>query len=288
MSMMVASAGKVLLIGGLSKDGGERLICLDGTSGKVAWEKVDQRHEQRGSLSAISAIPGELYAGYGGVPSVKKLDLSTGDVFWSQTLSGRGLLYLFMLEKEVQISTSPEWFSRLNAKSGEVIENVKGREIFISTPKITVSPILMNELQAEETATGKLIWRIGLDGELRMAPVFTEDLIYLRSGRTMGSAYEVQSSTGEILWQTDDNVISNIVVSPAKNLAYFLTRDGKLWGIDIDTGVITTLIEFSNGPFVLNGEDIVGGYELAYDPTTRTLFILLGDSRQLFAFKEVE
>ncbi len=104
----------------------------------------------------------------------------------------------------------------------------------------------------------------------------------------MGSAYAVKSLTGDILWKTEDNIISNIAISPAKRLAYVLTRDGNLLGIDIDTGVITTLIEFSNGPFVLNGEDIVGGYELAYDQTTKSLFILLGDSRQLFAFREEE
>jgi len=288
MPKMVASSGKVLFVGSMSNDDEERLICLDGSSGKVAWERVDPRHDELGYLSAISAVPVGLYAGYGGVPSVKKLNLSTGDVLWSQSLSGRGLLYLFVIGNEVHISTTPEWFSKINAESGEVIEKVDGREIYISTSNITVSPILMNELQAEETATEKLIWRVSLDRELRMAPLFTEDVIYLRSGRTMGSLYAVQLSTGNILWKTDNIVISNITISPSKKLAYVLTRDGKLLGIDMDSGVITTLIEFSNGPFALNGEDIVGGYELAYDQTTRSLFILLGDSRQLFAFKEEE
>ena len=41
----------------------------------------------------------------------------------------------------------------------------------------------------------------------------------------MGSSYAVQSLTGEILWKTDDNIISNIAISPAKNLAYVLTRE---------------------------------------------------------------
>jgi outer membrane protein assembly factor BamB len=288
MPGMVASAGKVLMIGSMSNDKGVSLICLDGLSGKVDWESVEPRLDERGSLSAISAIPGELYVGYGGVPSIKKLNISKGNVLWSQSLSGRGLVYIFVIGNEAQISTTPEWFSKINAENGEVIEKVHGREIYISTSKITVAPILRNEIQAEETATGKLIWRIALDRELTMAPLFTEDHIYLRSGRAMGSSYAVESSTGKILWKTDNNVVSNIAVSPAKKLAYVLTRDGEFLGIDIDTGVITTLIEFSNGPFALNGEEIVGGYELAYDQTTRSLFVLLGDSRQLFAFKEDE
>lgn len=288
MPMMVASAGKVVVIGSMSYDEETRLLCLDGTSGNVIWGRIEPRQGERGYISSIAAAPDGLYAGFGGVPSIKKLDLSTGDVLWSQSVSGRGLLYKFVIGNELQVSTTPEWFSKLNVEDGEVIEKIQGREIYISTSKITVTPILMNELQAEETDTGKQIWRISLDRELRMAPLFTEDIIYLRSGGTMGNSYAVQSSTGKILWKTDDNVISNIAVSSAKKHAYVLTRDGKLLGIDIDTGVSTTLIEFSNGPFTLNGEDIVGGYELAYDPTTGFLFILLGDSRQLFAFKEDE
>lgn len=286
MPKMVANAGKVVLVGRMLNDEEDKLICLGGSSGRVAWERGDPEHRERGYLSAISATPSNLYIGYGGVPSVKKLDLSTGDVLWSQSLPGRGLLYIFVIGDEVQIVTTLEWFTRLNADNGEMIEKVNGRGILFSTSQITFSPILRNNLQAEDTITGKLIWRVSLDRELRMAPLFTDDIVYLRSGETMGGVYAVQRSTGNILWKIDNIVISNIAVSPAKRLAYVLTQEGKLLGIDIDTGVSTTLIEFSNGPFTLNGEEIVGGYELAYDQTTGSLFILLGDSRQLFAFKE--
>jgi outer membrane protein assembly factor BamB len=286
MPEMVASAGKVMLVGRMSNNEEDRLICLDGSSGKVAWER-DPEHKERGSLSVIYSAPLGLFSGRTGVPSVKKLDLSTGDELWSQSLPGRGLLYIFVNGGEVQIVTTLEWFTRLNAENGKVIEKINGRGILFSTPQITFSPILSNNLQAEDTTTGKLIWRVSLDRELRMAPIFTDDIIYLRSGETIGSVYALKSLTGDTLWKID-NIVSNIAVSPAKKLAYVLTREGKLLGIDIDTGVSTTLIEFSNGPFTLNGEDIVGGYELAYDQTTGSLFILLGDSRQLFAFKEDE
>jgi outer membrane protein assembly factor BamB len=287
MPKMVASAGKVMLVGRMSNNEEDRLICLDGSSGKVAWER-DLEHKERGRLSVIYSAPLGLFSGRTGVPSVMKLDLSTGDELWSQSLPGRGLLYIFVNGGEVQIVTTLEWFTRLNADNGKVIEKINGRGILFSTSQITFSPILSNNLQAEDTTTGKLIWRVSLDRQLRMAPLFTDDIIYLRSGETMGSVYAVQRSTGNILWKIDNIVISNIAVSPAKKLAYVLTREGKLLGIDTDSGVSTTLIEFSNGPFTLNGEDIVGGYELAYDRTTGSLFILLGDSRQLFAFKEDE
>jgi outer membrane protein assembly factor BamB len=287
MPKMIASTGKVMFIGGMSNDEETRLLCLDGTSGKIAWEVVP-RHEELGRLSTITPIPDGLYSGYTGVPSVKKLDLSTGDMLWSQSLPGRGLLYIFVIGHDLQISTSLEWFSKLKAESGELIAKEHGRGILISTSQITYTPILMNELQAEETATGKLIWRVSLDRDLRIAPLFTEDIIYLRSGGTMGSAYAIERSTGKILWKTNDVVVSNIALSEQGSMAYMLTRNGELWGVKKDTGEITTLIEFSNPPFVLFGEDIVGGYELAYDQMTRSLYILLGDSRQLFAFKEDE
>ena len=107
MPRMVASAGNVIFYGSMSSNSEESLICLDGSSGEAVWDSINTKQTEHKNLSAITAIPGELYAGNGGVPSVKKLDLSTGDVLWSQSLPGRGLLYIFVFGNEVQISTVP-------------------------------------------------------------------------------------------------------------------------------------------------------------------------------------
>jgi hypothetical protein len=66
-----------------------------------------------------------------------------------------------------------------------------------------------------------------------------------------------------------------------------LTREGDLLEIQEDTGNTSTITRFSDPPFKLNGEIIAGGYELAYDDSLDILYILLGDSRQLFALQKI-
>ncbi len=116
--------------------------------------------------------------------------------------------------------------------------------------------------------------------------MFTDDFIYLRTGRVDGSVYALNRLSGRTLWKTDNVIVSNIAISSIDHILYVLTRNGELWGVNTDTGESNTLIEFSNVPFKLYGESVTGGYELAYDDSLGNLYVLLGDSRQLFAFKK--
>jgi DNA-binding beta-propeller fold protein YncE len=100
----------------------------------------------------------------------------------------------------------------------------------------------------------------------------------------MGSLYAIDSASGAVLWKTDGNIISNIAYSSAKSMVYALSRNGQLLAIDQNSGQQLVLAEFSSVPFILNGEQIAGGYELAFDDSTQVLYVLLGDSRQIFTF----
>jgi hypothetical protein len=59
-----------------------------------------------------------------------------------------------------------------------------------------------------------------------------------------------------------------------------------LLAINENNGFVDTIAKFSSVPFVLNGKSDVGSYQLTYDINENVLFVSLGDSRQLFAFKE--
>jgi outer membrane protein assembly factor BamB len=162
---------------------------------------------------------------------------------------------------------------------------MKGDDIFISTAEDTFLP-WGKGMKAINTNTGNLLWEVELDRELTLAPVFTDNIIYLRTGRGVGSAYAIERSTGKILWKTDNTIISNLALSTKKDSVYVLNQSGELWKIDGSSGESEHIIEFTNTPFLINGpEEIVGGYELAYDNTENILYILLGDSRQLFAYQ---
>jgi outer membrane protein assembly factor BamB len=275
--MMVASEGKIIINGGLANYAGEKIIGLDGLTGKELWQRDDQY-----TATALFAAPDGVYVGYSGVPHVNKYELSSGEAFWSQPLSGRGLPYLFIVDNEVHVSTDPFIFTKLDKENGKVLQTREGDDIYISTPDETFMP----QIQAINTSTGDVIWqRFDLDDYLRLAPIFLNDRILVRTGEESGSIYVLDRTTGETLWKSNDNIISSIAYSPRNGHLYALTQDGQLLGIDKDNGNQIILVEFSNIPFTLSGKDQGGGYEIAFDGSTQNLYVLLGDSRQLFAFK---
>jgi outer membrane protein assembly factor BamB len=279
--MMVANQGKVLVLGGLANNAAENIVCLDGMNGDLRWQKGDWSS----TASALFAALDGLYVGYSGLPQVKKYNYATGEILWSQSLKGRGLGYIYVLVGEVQVSTDPFLHSVLNEATGKIINSVQylqgAQDIFISTPVDTI----IRPLRVIKTSTGELIWQQNLDRELTLAPIFLDDMILIRTNRTKGSIYALDRASGAVLWQTDGNIVSSIAYSTSNAKVYALTRDGQLLSIDRDSGKQVIIAEFSSAPFIVNGEQVVGGYEIAFDDSTQMLYVLLGDSRQLFAFQ---
>jgi outer membrane protein assembly factor BamB len=282
---MVADAGKITLIGGLDNSVfGNSLICLDSTDGHLLWQITDLPDEDPGYLSSLIADSGDLFVGYGGVPSVKKINIANGDLLWSQGLEGRGQLYIFVVDKEIQIPTAPFWFTALDRATGKILRTIKEDHILISTVEETFLR-WGRGMRAINTKTGEILWEVELDHELTMQPVFTKNTIFLRTARDIGSVYAIERSTGQILWKTDDTFISDIALLDKKDLVYVINQNGEVWEINASSGERKPIIEFTNAPFQIYGPDGTGrGYEIAFDNTEDILYVLLGDSAQLFAF----
>jgi outer membrane protein assembly factor BamB len=277
--MMVSNSGYVFVNGGLTRFAGEKVNCLVSSNGAVLWQKSDQR-----SATALYAAADGVYVGYSGVPHVNKYELTAGNVIWSQFLSGRGLGSIYLIEDEIQVSTDPFIFTVLDKMDGKVLRTRRGDDIYISTSIDTI----MHGIQSVNSATGDVIWQqFDLDDYLRLNPIFMKDKILLRTGEGYGgSVYALDRATGMILWKTtEENIIGSIALSINNGQVYALTRDGYLISIDTEVGNQKIMAEFSNIPFILNGEKQVGGYEVAFDDSTQMLYVLLGDSRQLFAFQ---
>jgi outer membrane protein assembly factor BamB len=221
-----------------------------------------------------------VFHGYSGIPGIAKYSLD-GDFLWEQTLNGTGVVYIYEIDGQVQVLTIPEKLSIFDTNTGELINKVKGEKIFITTP--TEQFINLFGLTLLSPTTGKTIWETDLDGYFELAPIFSKNLIFVRTGQVIGSVYAIDRVSGKILWKTDDNIISNIAYTPSHEVVYVLSDKGDLIRID-SAGTTTTLLRFSKTPFFLNGDAQIGGYEVAYDEKTNSLFIALGDSRQLFAF----
>ncbi len=269
--------GRFCFLGNLSNQAEQKIICLNATNGVLLWEK------SASSSSAIAVSPKGVFIGTSGIAGVARYNLD-GDFIWDNSFTGNGILRIYVVDNEVQIFNHPDKLRMLDVETGNVKRKIEGDTIFIATK--TEKFIYTYNLQLIEPDTGVIKWEADVANRIRMTPLFTQDVIYIREGEIMGRTYAINRANGETLWKIDENIISNIAYSSKKERVYVLTRDGKLLSIDVNSGVASTLIRFSKTPFILNGEQQVGGYEVAYDDSTNIVFVILGDSRQLFAFQE--
>ncbi len=280
-SVITASQGTIYMLGGLNENDRSGITALDARSGELLWQKG------YGYKSAIWATSSALYVGVGGGATISKYDLKTGDIDWSKSIPNtRGFIYLYgnIDENEIYTVCDPDKFFILDAETGEIKHQVKGTGIFLSTPDVTyVRSEISSIIQAVQTDTWKLLWEVNVKDEVLQLPAFALGRIYLRTGRTLGSVYVLDGQTGQIQWNTRNEVVSN--VSVVDNEVYMLTYDGKLIGVDAQSGTLKRLVQFDPAQFILNGEANVGGYDVFHDPKTGLLFAHLGDSAQMYAFK---
>lgn len=272
----------VFILGSIEPTEEESVLALSALDGTPLW------HSTPGIRTALYATSSALYVGYGGSGLITAYDLHTGQILWSEHASGaRDASYLYVFDQIIHLNSSNHLFHLMKADTGEIIQTLKyvdGHDIFISTDEITfIQQPTEASLQAIETQSGKLIWEANVQQEYIRPPVFTEEIIFIRTGRGLGSVYAINRQTGNILWHTERNVVSNVAAT--KSTVFLLTLDGKLLGFD-QQGKLITSVRFNPGPFILNGPDAqVGGYYVAIDRDAQMLFVFLGDSNQLFAFR---
>ena len=96
-------------------------------------------------------------------------------------------------------------------------------------------------------------------------------------GTTIGNIIVLDSSTGDTVWQSDVDVVSNVALDGST--LFFLTPSAELVALDMYTGQVVGSVQFM-APEIQLGEDS-GFFVAAADDT---VFTYLGDSRQLFSF----
>ena len=275
--VMTASQGGVYYLGGLDENDRSAITAIDALTGDLMWQ------HGYGYRSVIFASPSALYVGNSGGASVAMYDLGTGKAKWEISLPGtRGFIYLLVNDETLFAQTSPDKFFVVDATTGEIVQQMEGSGIFISGETVTYQrSIISSMLEAVDTSTQHLLWEIDVGDAFQMIPAFTEKAIFILSD--IGGVYCVNRQTGQIEWNTQNIVLSNIAV--ARDRIYFLARNGELLELDIKTGKEKKLVQFDTEHFILNGEAHIGGYYVAYDTKTEMLFAYTGDSAQLFAFR---
>lgn len=276
--MTGAAEGKFCFLGNLSNQAEFKINCLNAANGNILWDVFAST-----SSSAFAVSSKGVFIGTTGIARIARYDLD-GKFIWDTSFTGNGVLRIYVVGDEIQVFNHPERLRVFDIETGDLLRKLDRDTIFIATG--TEKFIYTYNLLLIDPNNDEVKWEADIKDVVRMPPLFTQDFIYVREGEIMGRAYGIDRVSGKTLWKTDDNIISNIAYSPKKEKIYVLNRDGRLLGIDKNSGATSELVQFSNTPFILNGEDQVGGYEVSYDENTNILFVTLGDSRQLFEFQE--
>lgn len=271
-----AGYGIICVMGDSTSSFENSAICLDGFSGKEKW------HIPLGDAIASEIDQDGIYIAYGRGSGVDKYD-HQGKLIWSKSFNSTGLIHFYLFNKQVQIDLHPERFIILDSTNGDEVEQMKNTESIFKTSTELFD--INTSITSKNPKTGDVYWSFETGKIIFQEPLFTDKTIYLKTEKTIGTILAVNRQTGNLKWKTMREVISNVVFIPSLNQLAGGLEDGTLVFMNALDGNQEIIAEFTDPPFFLNGEMIVGGYEIAYDEMNKILFVLLGDSRQLFALK---
>ena len=278
-TLMQGIASKAFVITGQDLEyGGSKLLALDALSGNVLWQR-DVRLP--GSIITSNS---QLYAGL--YDKLEIVDPQTGNLVKEIRFSKVGSIYnIFATEHNLYaLTNSGRWLTY----------NLEDGTYSLSEPFLPYTPFLIEDgilyfkefgtYKAKDTETQSILWEYLLNEATHVHPLITENMIIVLAER--GSIYGLDKSTGDLLWKLDEPVISNVISN--KSQLYFLTNDGYLKVLDINSGQEITKLEFTPASFELDSPpsgNIIGAYDIWVDSENDTLIMSFGDSCQLMAFK---
>lgn len=252
---IVSSAGRIFLLGSNNPFSESSIIAFDNKTGGFLWQ-LEGLYGQ-----SIIALQSKIIVG--GIGEVFALDSDNGQSLWNTRLpSSRSVTNMYTEDDEIFVDTVSSRYFVLGNNSGKILQSLD-----------------------YDNNNNLPYWKNIPYGAYWQAPIFNNNYLYSRTGVRYGYAFAVDLDNAGELWRTDDNVISNVSITSSH--AYVLTRDGQLLEIELKTGERKIIVAFDSVPFNLTSE-ASGGYEYSYyvvaDSDEQLLYVLLGDSAQLFAF----
>lgn len=275
---MTAKNGNVAFLGSVNRQDAYHLIVLNTSDGTQVAE-IDSE----GYSTEFTMDDSAIYLGSPGI--IKKIDYLSGQQIWRQDIGSYNVPRFFRLVNgELQSSWNRNAFFILSASNGEISKKMIDMvtPIFLLEDDVLFYQGSPGILYAKKL-DGNIIWQTKLDNHsINQAPVFAAGNIYVRTGIGIGKIFSVDRDSGQLIWDTDENVLGSFAVSESR--LYYLSLDGYLIGLNLETGVRETTAKFS--PNELYNPN--ASYQVAYDGLTRNILLLLGDSAQMFALKEVK
>jgi outer membrane protein assembly factor BamB len=247
-----------------------KVLCLDGATGKVLWERTAHEGKPRIPKQAANtyasetpATDGERVIAYFGMTGVYCYDLS-GKLLWSKDLGaypmqmGQGTGSSPVLDAErvfVQCDNEKASFLvALDKKTGDEVWRVaRDEKSNWSTPYlwenkqrtelVTAGGTKMRSYRPED---GKLLWEISASGNAYTTPVGDEELLYVEAaGGMMGGrgllAAVRAGATGDISLKAGETAGAFVAWSEpvtTRRLASPLLYAGCLYSLDQQGGII--------------------------------------------------
>jgi len=248
---MAAANGILAYIKRKGRSISREVTIVDANNGKtVLWNTDGPGSTGPNKLYATSSA---LYIGGGGSGEVVAYDLRTGEEFWSRSFPfQRSVTHLQTVNDLVYVGTAGSGRFLLQADTGEKIGNW----------------VSVRDFKDEYFLDDR---------------IFTVDTEF---SNNFGTVYATDRQTGDMLWKTDVPVASSNLAATT-SVVYLVTgipSELKLLGVEPRSGKIVNTVTFEPS----TQTSFVGPNQITIDKDWGILYVFLGDSRQLFAFKIVD
>ncbi len=251
------------------------VLLLDATSGEQVWARTGL------GVWRVACSPDAVFLAWN--YSIWRRNPTSGRAEWHRTVGVPGdIIHLHQAGGNLYVWTRPDDATMvLDAVTGDIapLPTVNdGRALLLVQTDAVFAGY--GSLSFFDSDAGQPRWRAVLNGGIYETPFFTDSAVYVRTGETLGTVHALDRSSGEILWSTDRNIRSNLLVSSES--LYVLTNQGQLQSIDPISGQPTTLLTFQPAHLPVGGD--LGGYYLALSEEPHRLYIYLGYTGELMAF----
>jgi outer membrane protein assembly factor BamB len=206
-------------------------------------------------------------------------EIDTGDFIWIRKVPGtRGVRSLAVGGGYVVVdggSFSKQYFL-LDSANGEIVQALEKE---LGTGLITYAFwfTYINSINGVTEQT-ILFWKERLI-DVEQPPILLDAKIVVRTnpGREVGQVKVLDRFSGQTLWETKSNIVSNVVANDST--VFFLTQSSELIAADIESGSTIGSVEFSNEQIQMNEDR---GFFVAAN--NKNVYVYFGDSRQLMTF----
>jgi outer membrane protein assembly factor BamB len=150
-------------------------------------------------------------------------------------------------------------------------------------------PVTTADVHNNITTQGDIEWQNSVDfkpyagSRTDIQFILTDDnIVAYKESNSITEISALNRISGNVLWEVEVNSMSNLTV--AEDILFFVTENGELTGVDINSGQITTYVTFSTAIQEELGHN--GNVIIAADSSLILMYIY--SSKQLFIFRWVD